>query len=300
LTRTTEPVVIGVDIGGTKIIAGTITQSGEIITKQQIATPDTPSAILVSVDTLCQQLTNVIDTDIVGIGIGTAGMVDTQTGQVIHANENLKGWTDTRLTDMALKQKYPITAENDVRAMAYGEAVLGAGRDYNTVLCVTVGTGIGGALILDGEIYHGANYSAGEIGYLVVGWDDAEPILFDQFASGPAIEKAYQSVCQSDEHIPLTKISECASKGDDVAQSIIHGKATQFGQILGGYVTSISPDAVVIAGGVSQIGDLWWKPMETAFFESVPPPVKSTSLLHSSLGAEAVMLGAGMLAWKRS
>lgn len=299
MARTTEPVVIGVDIGGTKIIAGTITPSGDILAKQQIATPDTPSAILGCVDEMCVQLMDNF-TIVRGIGIGTAGMVNADTGEVIHANENLPEWTGTQLGEIAIGKQCVITVENDVRAMAYGEAVLGAGKDYDSVLCVTVGTGIGGALILDGEIHHGANYSAGEIGYLIVGWDGDEPILFDQFVSGTGIEKAYQAQCNLEKRQPLTEISQLAQDGDQTAQMIIRKKAVQFGQILGGYVTSINPQAVVIGGGVPQIGALWWDAMQTAFYDFVPNPVKNTIVVRSSLGVDAVMLGAGMLAWKRS
>ncbi len=300
MTHKSEPVSIGVDIGGTKIIAGTLTQSGDIISTQQMPTPPTSSDILDSVDHLCHQLADETPATIVGIGVGTAGMVDASTGEVVYANENLPNWTGTKLASIPIGQTLQITVENDVRAMAYAEAVLGAGRDFDSLLCVTVGTGIGGALILDGEIYHGANYSAGEIGYLVVGWDNDKSILFDQLVSGPGIERAYQSYCQLDTRLPLTEISQLAQQGDEIAQKIIREKAKQFGQILGGYVPSVNPQAVVIGGGVPQIGALWWDAMQTAFFANVPPPVKNTTLVHSSLGVEAVMLGAGMLAWKRS
>ena len=117
-----------------------------------------------------------------------------EEGRVVFANENMPGWTGTRLADLDIGGGLPITVENDVRALAYGEAVMGAGVDYDSLLCVTVGTGIGGALIMDGEVWHGADYSAGEIGYLVVDWEDGdEPVILDQYASGLAIERAYQA-----------------------------------------------------------------------------------------------------------
>lgn len=299
MSDATSPLAIGVDIGGTKIIAGLVTVSGDILHTEQVATPSTPSDILSCVQTLCHALADRVSVPLVGVGIGTAGMVDASTGIVIHANENLYGWTNTQLANIPLSQTLPITADNDVRAMAYAEAVLGAGRDYESVLCITVGTGIGGGLILNGEIHHGANYSGGEIGYLVVGWDENQPILFDRFSSGPAIERAYQVASNVDARIPLTEISLLAKNNNLIASQLIQQKATEFGQILGGYVTSINPEAVVIGGGVPQIGALWWDAMQTAFYEFVPPPVKSTKLLLSSLGIEAVMLGAAMLVWKR-
>lgn len=290
---------IGVDIGGTKIMAGCVTQEGHIQQSKQIATPSTPTAIIDAVGDLCLSLYD-SSNSFLGIGIGTAGIVDTECGQIIYANENLPGWTGTNFFDLSISKQIPITVENDVRAMAYAEAVLGVGREYQSVLCVTVGTGIGGGLIMNGEIWHGATYSAGEIGCLIVDWKDGKPVIFDQFASGPAIERDYQTRCQNETRIPLTEISIKAQNGDDIAKAVIQDKAMQFGAVLGGYVTTINPQAVVISGGVSQIGDLWWKTMERAFYESMPPPVKQTPIMLSSLGIEAVMLGAAMLAWKRS
>ena len=291
-------VVIGVDIGGTKMIAGLVTRSGEILATQQITTPSTPTAILEAVQILCTSLME-SEYDVQAIGIGTAGMVDTENGQVIYANENLPGWTGTRLADIPIGHELPIVVENDVRAMAYCEAVLGAGRDHDHVLCVTVGTGIGGGIVLHQRLWHGATYSAGEIGYMVVGWDDDQPIQLDQFVSGPAIEREYQARSQDDVLIPLTEIAERATKGDEIATHVIQEKASQFGAILGGYTTSINPQVVVIGGGVPQIGALWWDAMKTAFYQAVPTPVKATQLMLSSLGISAVMLGAAMLAWQK-
>lgn len=299
MSDTETSVAIGVDIGGTKIIAGCVTHDGCILQTQQIATPSTPTAIVDVVGALCLDLQESFPT-VIGIGIGTAGMVDTVTGQVVYANENLPDWTGTDFANLQRMPDVPIVAENDVRAMAYAEMTLGAGMTYDSVLCVTVGTGIGGALILNGNIWHGASYSAGEIGYLVVDWEDGKPVQFDQFASGPAIEKAYQHHSGTDERIPLTVITERAYADDDIAKQVIQFKAAQFGAILGGFVTSINPHLVVIGGGVPQIGDLWWDAMERAFHAAVPLPVQQTPCVPSSLGIEAVMLGAAMFAWERS
>ena len=136
--------VIGVDIGASKIIAGLVTASGGILQTEQVATPSTPSAILAAAQGLCRALLGASDCEVKGIGIGAAGMIDTETGQVIHANDNLPAWTDACLSAISVGQRLPIVVENDVRAMSYGEAVLGAGADYSSLLCVAVGTGIGG------------------------------------------------------------------------------------------------------------------------------------------------------------
>lgn len=289
--------VIGVDIGGSKIIAGLVRPDGEILRTLSAATPSTSPAILAEVQTMCNDLIDASDGEVAAVGIGSAGMVDTKSGRVIHANENLPDWTGTHLSGIFLRDSPPVVAENDARALSYGEAIMGAGAEYASVLCVTVGTGIGGGIIVDGEIWHGPNYSAGEIGYLVVGWDGDEPLILDQFVSGPGIESAYQSSKGTDERVPLTEISRRAYAGELIAAESIQEKARQLGIILGGFTASINPAALVIGGGVPEIGDLWWRPFEAAFRESVPPILRSTPILPAKLGTKAVLLGAAMLAW---
>lgn len=288
---------VGVDIGGSKISAGLVTPAGEILWTRSVATPAAPAAILAEVKRLCHELIAGFQGEIAAIGIGSAGMVDSKRGRVIHANDNLPGWTGTALSALDIGGGLPILAENDARALAYGEAKMGAGKDYRSLLCVTVGTGIGGGIILDGEIWRGPNYSAGEIGYLVVGWAGDTPIILDQFVSGPGIEGAYRAATGAEDRIPLTEIARRAYAGEFIAAQTIKDKARQLGIILGGFVAAINPAALVLGGGVTQIGELWWGAFEGAFRDSVPSLLCSTPILRAKLGEEAVLLGAGLLAW---
>ena len=293
-----EAQVIGLDIGGSKTLAGLITRAGEVGSIRQVATAPSPPAILAAARSLCESLIDSADAPVLGIGIGSAGIIDTKEGRVIFANDNLPGWTGTRLTDLEIGKSLPIAVSNDVRALAYGEAMMGAGADYDSLLCVTVGTGIGGALIMNGEVWHGVDYSAGEIGYLVVDWAGEKPIILDQYASGPAIERVYQAAAGRDRRLPLEEIAQLAKDGDGTATKAIRMKARQLGAILAGCATSLNPAALVVGGGVPEIGALWWDALEAAFRENLPPPVAATPLLPATLGANSVMLGAAMLAWK--
>lgn len=289
--------VIGLDIGATKTLAGLVTRNGEIAHTVQVATAPSPPEILSAARSLSETLIASADAPVLGIGIGCAGMVDTASGTVIHANENIPGWTGAELTALDIGG-LPICPENDARAMAYGEATIGAGAAYKSLLCVTVGTGIGGALIMDGAVWRGANYSAGEIGYLVVDWDGEQPVILDQYVSGPGMERAYQTASGADSQLPLTEISRRAVAGDELARAVIIEKARRFGHILAGYVASVNPEAVILGGGVPQIGPLWWDAFETAFRGSLPPLLRATPLQPAALGVEAVLLGAAMLAWR--
>ena len=292
-----SPLVVGLDIGATKTIAGLVTEGGALLRSLQAATAPTPPAILAAARALCDTLIAEAPAPVLGIGIGCAGVVDTRTATVIHANDNLPGWGGTALKAISTGG-LPIVADNDVRAMAYGEAKLGAGRGYDSLLCVTVGTGIGGALIREGEIWPGANFFAGEIGYLVVGWDGAAPLILDQYASGPAIERAFQAAAASDERLPLTEISARAAAGDVTAGAVIQRKARELGMILAGYATSVNPQAVIVGGGVPQIGAPWWDAFAGGFHVNLPPLLAETQLLPAALGVEAVLLGAALRAWR--
>ena len=293
-----ETLVIGLDIGGSKTLAGLVSRSGEIKRFKPVATAPSPAEILSTAQSLCESLIAGADASVAGIGIGSAGIIDTDEGRVIFANENLPGWTGTRLAELEIGGGLPITVENDVRALAYGEAFMGAGVDYDSLLCVTVGTGIGGALIMDGEVWHGADYSAGEIGYLVVDWEGEKPMILDQHASGPAIERAYQAATGTEKNLSLRQIAQLARAGDATATEAITAKARRLGVILAGCATSLNPAAVVVGGGVAEIGSLWWDALEAGFRDSLPPPVAATPLLPARLGANAVLLGAALLAWK--
>ena len=289
------PLVIGLDIGASKMLAGLVTRGGDRVQTLQVETAPSPSAILSAARALCERLIASVDSPVLGIGIGSAGIVDTASGIVLHANDNIPGWSGTDLTALDING-LPVFAENDARAFAYGEANIGAGAVYTSLLCLTVGTGIGGALILDGDVWHGANFSAGEIGYLVVDWDGEQPLILDQYASGPAIECAYQRAGGS--QLALTEISRRALTGDTAARAVITDKARRLGAVLAGFVTAINPEAVVIGGGVPLIGALWWDALEAAFRANLPPLLRGTPLLPAALGAEAVLLGAALLAWR--
>ena len=298
MSRAESALVIGVDIGGSKILAGLVGRDGSIARTLSTPTPATPAAILSEVRALCQRLLEDAPLEVIAIGVGSAGTIDSEKALVVYANENLPGWTGTRLSELSI-DGLPVYAENDARALSYGEAMVGAGAQHASILCVTVGTGIGGGIIINGEVLHGANYSAGEIGYLVVGWEGDTPLILDQYLSGPGIERAYQAASDMIRRLPLTEISRRAAAGDQLATAVIETKAREFGHIMGGLLASLDPDALVIGGGVPQIGPLWWHAFESGLRRTVSPPLWNTPVLPATHGVEAVMLGAALLAWHK-
>ncbi|MFZ2530558.1 MAG: ROK family protein, partial [Rhodococcus sp. (in: high G+C Gram-positive bacteria)] len=159
---------IGVDIGGTKVAAAVVTATGEVIQTVRAATPSTGGqAVLGTVAELIVGL--LAHHEAGGIGVGAPGIVDRTTGRVTFASDILTGWAGADVRGvLESRTGLPVTVDNDVRVMAHGENTIGAGRGRGSVVFVSIGTGIGGALSVDGTLRHGAHGTCGELTHLLV------------------------------------------------------------------------------------------------------------------------------------
>lgn len=292
--------VIGIDIGGTKINGGIIGADGTIIAPYTHPTPqDHADAVVATVIDLCQRLYNEgqeRDLTIERVGIGTAGMVNTATGEIVYANSNLPGWTGVRLGERVREGTgLAVIVDNDVNVLALSEGRLGIAREYDHILYLTVGTGIGGAIVQNGRIWRGAHFSAGEIGYLIAGRDtDGTPVNVEACASGKGIERLYTA--KTGKAHDLRDIAQSAQAGDDLARTIIAEGARLLGDVLGPVVCLLDPQIVVIGGGVPEIGDLWWHPFERTVRGYALPATEKVVLAQASLRTHAGLIGAGLLA----
>jgi glucokinase len=314
-----QRVVLGVDIGGTKVAAyiddGTATG-------QAYQTRATPAAaqpnVLVGVDKtssaytqilqngrdsllqvivdLCRELVTIAQAnnlDVAAIGIGTAGQVDTQTGTVVDANENLVGWKDTPIAAYVQNAlKLPVVVDNDVRVMALAECTVGAGKPYNHVLCMTVGTGIGGALVINNELWDGAHRSAGEIGYFFATPDET---IEDRY-SGPGLVRRYLEQYPVEPDLTLRDIAQRAAKGDRACIDTLQQGARNLAQVLAPVIAFIDPAAVIVGGGVVEIGDLWWLPFVETLHSFRLKHIRQIDIVQAQLGNRAGMIGAALLA----
>ncbi len=292
---------VGIDIGGTKIAAGIVTPSGEVLLPRTVPTPvaEGPDAVLETViGQVRTLLAESVGSRVRAVGIGTAGMVNSETGMIIHANPNLPGWTGMPLGQRVYDAVgLPVRVDNDVNALAVGEGRFGAGQSYREIVYVAVGTGIGGALVRQGEIWRGAHYSAGEVAYLVAGWDEAgRPINVEDRASGTALEKQYQRLSGSAERLGLRQITERANNGERLAHNVIEEGARILGSVLMPLVAAIDPEILIVGGGVPNIGELWWTPFEQALRDGPLPMLKTFQVAPARLSANAGLVGAGALA----
>lgn len=299
---------LGVDIGGTKIASAIVTREGQVLHRQHDITPlhDIPAGVIEVVARHCRTLLATAAQEqhpVAGIGVGTAGQVNIDTGAITYAVATLPGWQGAPLA-ASLRERtgLPVIVDNDVNALAAGEARFGAGRGFNSGLYVAVGTGIGGAVIIQGRPWRGAHWSAGEIGHILVDWQSdrmcncGQPGHLEAYAAGPAIAQRYHALTSTVGPDDLRPIARRAAQGDATARQVIAEGARILGLALGGMLNVLDPDVLVIGGGVAEMGELWWLPFEAALRECPMPAAQKVALRRAELGVEAVLIGAAWLA----
>ncbi len=303
--------VLAIDIGGTKIAAGLVNRHGSVVQKQVLATrPDLGApAILQSVieaGKALQEKASRFELCVVAIGIGSAGQVNADLGAITYASANLPGWSGLHLSEEVRRGLGLETfVDNDVNALALGEHHYGAGQGFEEVLYLAVGTGIGGAVVRQGEIWRGSTWSAGEICHLVIDINGTRRCScgatghLEAYTSGPAMVQRYRELSNRRDQLDLQKVAELARYGDGHAQHAIAEGATILGTALGGVLNVLDPEMVVIGGGVPEIGDLWWRHLEDALRANPMPGPARVHLRRAELGVDAVLSGAAWLAFDR-
>lgn len=296
---------IGIDIGGTKIAAAVVDRAGTTADLRTVPTPATPDIIPTAAG-LCRELLALAaqrGQDIVGVGVGTAGQVNSQAGQITYAVETLPGWSGTPVAArLGALVNLPVLVENDVRAVAAGEARFGAGRGFQRALFAAVGTGIGGALIAGGRIEAGAHWSAGEVGHTLIDvtgermCNCGQAGHLEAYASGPAMARRYCRLRGLPEHSDLRAVARLAEQGDPHARAALEEGARIFGLALNGLVSVYDPEVLVIGGGVPEVGALWWTPFEQALRQGNMPAPKQVALRPAEMGWQAALIGAAALA----
>lgn len=273
VTRAGREVFAALDIGGTKIAAALVDAGGAVQWRGRAATPRTGGDDVLAV--AARLLDGAGDAPVRALGVGAPGVIDPETGRVVSATEVLPGWAGTPVRDvLAERTGLPVAVVNDVRAMAYGEAQVGAGVGYHRVLHVSVGTGVGGALTTGGRLEHGAHGTAGEMAHLLVPERGPVPCgcgrrdHLEAVVSGPAI----------------------AAAGDAPHAGAVLGRA------LAGLLAVLDPDAVVVGGGVAQRGAPFLDAVAAAFRAEALPPLRATPILAARLGTDAPLVGAALLA----
>lgn len=297
--------IIGVDIGGTKIAAALVGPDGQVSDRSQRPTPveQGATAILATVVELVEGLRTRQDA-ITALGVGSAGQVDCASGVVVDANENLPGFRGLALREYLQSTLHlPVVVENDVKAAALAEARFGAGRGTQQMLLVMVGTGIGGALVINGQVYRGAAGIAGEIGHLPFLPENGRLCpcgrtgCIEAHASGRAISEIYMQASHADHVIDVVAIAERARTGDELARTVLSQAGYALGLTLGGLLNTLNPDALILGGGVLQTGELFLDPLRQGMsVQALPRMLEAGQIRSMELAQDAVLIGASLLA----
>ncbi len=309
--------IAGIDIGGTTIKLAFITDDGYIVHKWEIPTDKTDSGIHIVKDiasALAAELNKYGESSekLLGIGIGAPGPVDDKDGSVIEA-VNL-GWHNYPLKDMLEKETgLPVQVENDANAAALGEMWKGAGGGSRDLVCVTLGTGVGGGVIANGSIVHGANGAAGEIGHITAVLEDGFPCncgktgcletvasatgMVRVALSGLGMQSSVLADLQAEKgNLTSKDIVTCALEGDAYALEVIDRVSFHLGFTLANLANALNPEKMVIGGGVSRAGDILLKNITKYFQIYTFTAVKqSTEIVLAELGNDAGVIGAAWL-----
>lgn len=289
--------IMVLDIGGTAVKSG-IFENGALSDIRE--TPTQASLGGAHVVALAKKIISSYRRDYAfdRIGISTAGQVNPVKGSIIYANQNIPGYTGTLLKDQMEEWfQVPVSVENDVNAAAIGEAAFGAGRNQTDFACLTYGTGVGGALFLDGHLYSGSSYSAGEFGAMVIHPEDRHPEedmysgCYEKYASTTAlVKKASQwDPALSNGRIIFQRIKEPAVQQivDEWIMEIVYGLTV--------ITHMLNPACIILGGGIMEqpyvLGQIQEK-----LSENIMSSFRHVKIVKAELGNQAGMLGAAFLA----
>jgi len=307
--------VLAIDIGGTKLAAGVVDTDGRMLSRGEVPTLATEGLepVLGRIVGLGRELLSrpeIAGVRVQRIGVGCAGPVDIKAGLVFRP-PNLPGWTQVPLTDHIQRSLgLPTVLENDANAAALGEFRYGAGKEARSIVYLTVSTGIGGGIILDGKVWHGVKDAAGEIGHITVCPDG--PLCgcgnrgcLEAMSSGPSIARRAREIVASGRQTRLSAIPEpaaadvvrLAQEGDAVAAEVWADAVKYLGIGVAAVITFLAPERVVIGGGVTKAGDALFQPLREQARQRVKlVPVESVPILPAALGPDVGILGAAAVA----
>ncbi|WP_422748987.1 ROK family protein [Micromonospora sp. WMMD1219] len=300
--------VAALDIGGTKTTAALVTAGGEVVGRHTAPTPGRSgaAAVLDTAAGLVEKLRADAPGAVRALGVGSAGVIDSASGLVLSATDVLTGWTGTDLRgDLRRRLGVPVTVINDVHAHALGEARHGAAAGYDTVLYVAVGTGVGASFVLGDAVLAGAHSAAGHAGHQPSPYAGSLACTcggrghLEAIAAGPALAAEY--VRRTGRPVAdLRAVAALAAGGDETAREVVRLGGAAVGSAVGGLVNVLDPAAVVIGGGVTGLGEPWWRALRDAVPAETLPGLAGVPVLASTLGPDAPLLGAASLAWKVS
>ena len=294
--------MIGVDVGGTKLLAGLVARDGSVSRRREVRTPTgSEEELLATLDELVESL---VRDDVGALGFGLPATIDQRAGEAVQA-------VNIPLADVPFRDRFaarfslPVGVDNDANAAAIAEWQVGAGRGTRHMVMLTLGTGVGGGLILDGRPYRGAVGAAAELGHIVIEFDGrrCQGLCtgrghIEAYATGGAASRdaAEAFGADADSHVLL----ERARAGDRGALQLLDGIARRLGATMGSLVNIFNPEAIVVGGGWGEAADEYLLDPARAVMrrEALPPGRDLVRIVPAELGPEAGLVGAGFVAFE--
>ena len=307
--------ILALDFGGSKLAAGVVNLGSRQWVDYQRRLSPADADVNTDLEIMRSLIHSLLqDTKPAAMGVSFGGPVDAITGTV-RLSHHVKGWENMPLRDLLYKEfGVPVSVDNDANVAALGEHRFGAGQEYDSLMYITVSTGVGGGWILNGQPWRGAEGMAGELGHMVV--DPTGPLCLcgkrgcvERFASGPYMAQNARELLE-----PLRRgevlrglvggdlelltgqmVSEAAALGDELAQEVLHKAAWALGVGIGNVANLINPELFVLGGGVTKAGEGFWNLVQQVARETALPEVHF-KIMPAALGDEAPLWGAVALA----
>ena len=307
---------IGIDLGGTFIKGGIVDDLGNIVLSHKVPTESHKGArgVAENIAALCRDLlerTNMTGDDVVGIGIGVPGMIDSDRGEVIYSN-NL-GWENFPIAkELEAIMSLPVKIANDANVAALGEAKFGCGKDYGTTVLITLGTGVGGGIVIDGKLFEGNRSAGAELGHsvIVAGGEQCtcgRKGCFEAYASATALIRDTKRAMLENSQSAMWQIGSVENvngktafdykDSDSVAQAVVDRYIEMLGVGITNIANELRPEAVILGGGVCAEGDRLTAPLQAFVDENIFAGAKGpqVKILTATLGNSAGLLGAAAL-----
>jgi glucokinase len=306
--------VIGIDLGGTNLRTGLVDRNGKIHHRLSIKTENNadPQTISNQIFYLIDEIINVgagfkpAPTNIIGVGLGSPGLVD-KKGETILFSPNLPLWRNIPIKRMVSERfSVPCVLENDANAAAWGEKWVGAGKEADSLVMLTLGTGIGGGIIINNKLWRGVNNVAAEIGHMVIQMDGPKCSCgnygcIEAYASATSMVRRFKESLKSGVpsslkgagDVTAKMINDAAFQGDRASLDVIKETGHYLGVALVNIMHVLNPEVIVLTGGMIGSGDLLMNPIKQVIKEKAfEASAKETKIVFSQLGNDAGIIGA--------
>jgi glucokinase len=314
--------VASIDIGGTNISGGLIDGDGRVLFRMQKSTQASMAAerVLENITSVADQLVKIAQANSIAVnrmGLATAGQVDPDTGTITYATDTIPGWTGVAVKDrLECSTGLTTFVENDAFAAGWGEKVFGVAHDSQDFVMMTLGTGVGGAVFVKGRLLPGSTGLAGLIGHVSIDPDGMSCICggrgcLEAYVSGTGIAKAAREAIGAESESLLAEIAsaslgditakdvfDAAKYGDPIAMSIVMRTAKYLGTGIGGLITLLNPELIIIGGGVSNAGSLLLDPtLESVKSHCSPAAFAKATVCFSRFLDDCGLMGAAAIAY---